>query len=250
MRRALVVVTLLALGSAALAQDGLGGETGRPPTEEQLRLCPELKGAIGLRKDQLLALFFELDDRKVDARKVRSLFDAERDAALLDGYLDEKGRYRAQTGLRAVVAGLGSAGLAWALDRFEHGKPEARGRALDALTALDAREAWQVLESRLGDTRSVPDWRSSQEAPPGYKHLRVCDHAAKVLGQKLIDVTNPPETRVGPLIAIDERDARVKALADFLAKDAAYKAHVAKARSLEEQLDEPSRKLLHELIGR
>jgi hypothetical protein len=212
-----------------------------------LRHCPELKGAIGLRKDQLLALFFDLDARPTDEKKVRSTFALPRDAAFLEGFLDEKGRYRAQTGLRAVVAGLGSAGLAWAADRFEKGKPEARGRALDTLTSVDAREAWKLLETRLDDTRGVPDWKAAQEAPPGYKELRVCDHALRVLGAKLLDVTKPPETRVGALVAVEERDARIAKVKEFLAKDDAYRAHLAKAPSFAEQLDARDRQLLETL---
>jgi hypothetical protein len=226
MNRSLLLVILLALGGGALAQeDGVGGPV-RDASPEQLQHCPELKGAIGLRRDQLFALFFELDGRTVDEKKVRALFALPRDAAFLEGFLAEKGRYRCQSGLRAVVAGLGSAGMTWAVDRAENGAPEIRGRALDTLVATDTREVWKVLESKLDDKRAVPDWRAANEAPPGYSDLRVCDHATRVLGSKLIGVTKPPETRVGSLAPIETRDARIVKLKDFLGKDPAYLAHM------------------------
>lgn len=247
MKRALLLVALMTVGGAALAQeDGLGAAP-REPTEEMLQHCPELRGAIGLKRDQLLALFFELDASSVDEKRVRSIFSLPRDKDLLEGFLDEKGRYRAQSGLRAVVAGLGSAGLAWAAGRFENGKPESRGRALDALVAVKAREAWKLLEARLEDKRPVPDWRAANEAPPGYKALRVCDHAVRLLGSRLMDVTTPPDTRVGSLLPIEDRDARILKVKDFLARDAAYRAHVAKAPSLLGELDPKDRELLEGL---
>ena len=247
MRRAIFVVALLALGGVALAQDDGVGSPSREPTEEMLQHCPELKGSIGLRRDQLVALFFELDPRAMDERKVRSLFELPRDAAFLEDFLAEKGRYRAQSGLRAVVAGLGSAGFAWIVDRFENGKPETRGRAVDALLVVDAREAWRLLETRLDDKRSVPDWKASQEAPPGYKDLRVCDHALRLLGSKLVGVVKPPETRVSSLLAIDERDARIAKAKEFLARDATYRANVEKTRTIAADLDAKDRELLGKL---
>jgi len=226
-RRVALLAVLLACGLASAQEDGLGGKD-REPTPEMLRVSPELKGKIGLEKEQLIALFFELDAKKPDAKKVRALFSIERDQALLERYLTEKGRYRAQSGLRAVVAGLGSSGFAWALDRFENGKPESRGRALDALSATEARETWDVLERALQDERPVPDWRAAQEAPPGYKALRVCDHALRLLGSKLLPVVkDPPETRVSSLQPLEERDALRKKLEAFLAKDETVRRHRA-----------------------
>ncbi len=242
-----LLLALLLVGGVALAQDDGVEAPPREPSEEMLRHCPELKGAIGLRRDQLLALFFELDPHRIDEAKVRALFVLPRDGGLLEGFLVEKGRFRAQTGLRAVVAGLGSAGFAWAIDRFENGKPESRGRALDALLAVEAREAWRLLEARLDDTRAVPDWRAAQEAPPGYKDLRVCDHAVRLLGSKLVGVSKPPETRVSSLLPLDERDARIAKVKQFLASDAAYRAHVEKARSIAAALDAKDRERLGSL---
>ncbi len=241
----LALALLASLSGLVLAQDGLPDEEKREVTEDMVRTCPDLKDAKGTRKAQLLALFFDLDWKTAgeDATrtKVRALFDLAKkkeDQELLEKYLAAKGAYRCQSGMRAVVGASGAPGLAWALKVFEKGPPEARGRLLDALSAVHLKEGWRFLARCLDDKTVVPDWKAKQEAPVGYSDLRVCDHALKVLAARLESQENlalPKEVnggRGGSLTPVESRDAQIAALKDFLATNKPYAAIVKKEPAL------------------
>ncbi len=257
----------------ALAQDGETPPPGSKPaeglgeggevTEEMLRACPDLKGAVGRKKEQLVALYSGLDWRKAGEeatrKRVKELFDLtkDEDTAVLEKQLQPtKGPQRCANGLRCVFAASGPEGLLFALERWTKVAVEARGRWLDALAAVPYREVDRFLAGRLTDKASVPNWRASQEGPPGYADLRVCDYAFRTIIPRLFDIeglTLPKEVAEGQLASItkmDERDKKVAALAEWLAKDKAYAAHLAKQPSVlaAPGLDEATKKRLGEAL--
>jgi hypothetical protein len=228
---------------------GLGGPAGdREITEDMARACPELKTAVGRRKAQFLALYFDLPGKSAgDAQTKKTVADAfdlgnAEDSAFLEKLLLERGPYKAQDGVRLVVACSGPKGVAWVLERFEKIKPEGKGRLIDALLHSSEREVWKFLQKLLDDQTPVPNWRASQEAPPGYVDLRVCDHALRTLGSRLIaaEIKLPEDAKGGQvtsLMPIDDRQTRIALVKSALLADKAYADLVAKAPSVLEGLD-------------
>ena len=262
----------LALGpafvAASRAQDkddgGLGGgPEGTAVTDAMLKACPKLATAKGRRRRQLVALYFQLDWAKADAEEtkktVRELFDFEKedDRAVLAEVLLEKGPRPQARGLRAAVAASGGPGLVWLLRVFaEKAQPAEKGFCLDALFAARSKEALRFLEKCLDDTTSVPDGKAAQEAPPGYEHLRVCDHALRVLRARLEAVDKlaspkDPQGEVRSIMPIAKRDASIDAFKKWLAADKGHQALLAGAPSaLADLPDEKSKKEARELLGR
>ncbi len=249
MRKLALLLLLVAIPALAQERDGLGGgPDDRPVTESMLQQCPELAGAKGKKKAQLLALYFDLDWKKAtDAATrdhVRALFDLGNadDRTLLEKALAEKAPHRSQGGLRAVVAACGSSGLFFALAVFEKGPAEVRGRVLDSLFAVRLVEGWRFLVHCLDDKTPVPDHKAAAEAPIGYAPLRVCDHAHRTLVARLETqekASLPAEVgngRGGSLTKIEARDAQIAALEKWLEGDAG-KAVLSRAK--ESALDGP-----------
>lgn len=214
------LLLLAALAAPAWAQGGDLGPT--PAEEEKLRLCPELKEAQGRTREQLEALFFQLDPTDFlgdpsKAERVRALFDlgAEADARLLLAQLDGEGPSRCLPGLQAVLVAHGPQGLVWLLERTAATPAPRRGRLIACLAAFHEREAWRVLLALLSDKTPVPNPKGQAQAPPGYADLRVCDHALRALAVRLRRTLPPPEGiewKVDPLLPIAVRDKRVEAL--------------------------------------
>jgi hypothetical protein len=245
----------LALAVPALAQDKEKPDE-RPVTEGMLKDCPDLRGAEGKKRAQLLALFFELDWKKAGEpatrKKVGELFDLTDagDGALLEGYLAEKGAHRCQGGLRAVVAASGAPGLRWVFRVFEKkgAPPERLGRLLDTLFAVHFREALAFLVKCLADKTVVPDWKAKQEAPLNYKDLRVCDHALRTIAARLTtqeDLTPPKEAGDGrgfTLTPEAKRDEQIAALQAWLAADPGFLALLNKEPSVLDGLEGDDKK--------
>jgi len=248
-RRLALLFLLCAVPALAQDKEGLGGgPDDRPVTDGMLQQCPDLAGAKGKKKAQLLALYFDLDWKKAgDAatqRDVRALFDlgSADDRALLEKSLAEKAPHRSQGGLRAVIAAEGSSGLFFALGVFEKGPAEVRGRVLDSLFAVRLVEGWSFLVHCLDDKAAVPDHKAAAEAPLGYADLRVCDHAHRTLVARLETQEKaalPAEVgngRGGSLTKIEARDAQIAALKKWLEGDTG-KAVLGRTR--ESALDGP-----------
>jgi hypothetical protein len=219
------LLSLLLLAACACPVQAQGGDLGPTPAEEEkLRLCPELKEAQGRTREQLEALFFQLDPTdflgeggEAKAAKVRALFDlgAEADAKLLVAQLDGEGTARCLPGLQAVLVAHGPQGLVWLLERLAATPAPRRGRLIACLAAFHEREAWRVLLALLSDKTPVPNPKGAAQAPPGYADLRVCDHALRALAVRLRRTVPPPEGiewKVDPLLPIAVRDKRVEAL--------------------------------------
>jgi hypothetical protein len=239
----LALVGLAGWTGAARGQDQPLGPT--PDEQERLRLCPELRDATGRRREQLEALYFELSPRDLDAdeaARVRALFDLTKpdDAALVERELGAD--TRCLPGLQAVLRAHGARGLTWLLEHLAAAAPAARGRMVAVLGAFGDREAWQVLVALLDDRTPVPNRRAAAEAPPGYQHLRVCDHALRALGPRLADHPPPEgvEWKVDPLLPMPVRDKRVAAL-KALATTGPLKDEIARAPAARDTLaDDPA----------
>lgn len=233
-----LALALLALAPAARAQDGGDLDPG------MLEVCPELKDAGPREREQLIALFFELDPRHLGAaqrERTKSLFDLGKpeDVAVLARYLDQDHKPPCLAGVSAVFLAHGDAGLVWLLERWASAPPPRRGRLIEVLAnAGEQREVWQFLLRALRDRTPVPDAHAAAIAPPGYTDLRVCDHALRALGQRLRRVKevrlpgDPADLRVDSTMPPDVRDARVQSLGKFLAADDGFQALLLAAPSV------------------
>lgn len=237
------VAGVLALGCLLSASAWAKG-----PDAHQLRLCPELKTARGRARTQLRALFFKLHPKRLTAKarpRVRALFDLRRqgDVALLARYLDASDRVACLNGLRTVFRAHGDAGLVWLLERYARAKPTRRARLLTLLADFDRREVWRLFEKLLADRTVLPDPGGRRVAPPGFRDLRVCDHALRALTLKLGRVRalefagSRADRTVHALLAIKLRDARVARFARTLRAHRGYRKHVRGRASI------PSRRL-------
>jgi hypothetical protein len=245
--------------SARAQEGGLGGpDEGADPTEAQVKACPRLAGATGRRKNQLMALYFQLDWAKPDEakEKVAKLFDFERaeDKALLEGVLLEKGPRPQARGLRALVA-ASNPGLVWLMGEFDkaQAQPSDLGVCVDAVFAARSKEAIRFLERCLDDPRPVPDTKAAQEAPPGYQHLRVCDHALRVLRARFeswdkLTLPKDPMGEVRSLTPVAKRDASIASFKKWLAEDKGHQELLAKAPSALEGLPEDKKKEAQDLL--
>ncbi len=225
----------------------------QPPIEEgMLRSCPELKTAGPKERRQLIALFFELDSRSLNARtakKTRSLFDLEdeADAKLLGRYVDAPGIVRCVAGLKAVFKAHGALGQLWLLERYAKAKPARKGRLITLLGVFDELETWRLLLKLLDDRTPVPDPHAAQIAPPDYQDLRVCDYALRTLGAKLARLRglklpgNRASRNVHSTLPIPVRDRRVGSLAKQLAASEAFKIHLVGCTRLLAVLDAGAR---------
>lgn len=255
----LLLALVLLAGAPAGAQDGPLGPS--PDEEQKLRLCPQLKDATGRRREQLEALYFELSPSALDeprAARARELFDLARedDVALLRAELaaegDKGGPAASLAGLQAVLRAHGARGLAWLVAHLITTPREKSARVIAALAAFDEREAWSALLALLADPTPVPNARAAAVAPPGYVHLRVCDHALRALAPRLRATFPPPEGvewRVEPLLPVKLRDQRLAALRALAAIDA-FQAHLAARASARDALPEAERASFDEALAK
>jgi hypothetical protein len=262
----LVILFLISLILAAwLFREDLGAqEGGREITEDMKKLCPDLAEAEGRKKEQICALFFDLEadrmgEKKQDTR-VRELFDLTKagDGVLLKTYLFEEKQPRCMHGLKVVFTTHGARGVVWLLNRYEKASALKKARIIEVLHWLDHREVCGFLAGRLGDTQKVEDWHAAQQAPPGYVAKRVCDYAFSMLAYKISGAGGlklPKEVgkpRIHPFVPLKERDARIAALKTWVAdpKNKAYQAFLSKRSSLVEELEGKEAEDAKELLKR
>lgn len=200
-----------------------------------LKVCPELEQAAGRKKEQLLLLFFQLSDEKLEdagqKQTIQRAFDFSNadDVALIEEYVLRDQKARCQHGLRVLFASSGSKGLLKALEWYADQDATGRARILELLRDAETREVYRLLGKALEDERPVATPFQGQ-MPPGASPRRVCDTSYRTLAAKLtgeipsarakrpenLPKDLAPGTGVGPSVPVEERQKEIDRLQAWL----------------------------------
>lgn len=144
------------------------------------------------------------------------------DSNLLKALIGGGGKIGSRS-LEALFASLGPPSVGWLVSQYDSVNIQIKVYIIHVMERLEAQEVYSFLTTRLDEKIEVTNMHAQAVAPPGYRHLRICDLACNALTFKLTRQdagfqSVVKERYIASLTPIAERDRRISEVKGLIAQ--------------------------------